>query len=131
MKYWRKEDLKGLTERPTFDTHLLINHRSLIFFFFVLPPNNHKNRDLDVNWWQNYEDQKNRHSFQTRHELSSDVMSHWVTLQILYSFHLVEWNFEYMFCTTARFVWCMIILVGKSYNICNKNNTCTGRLILI
>ena len=39
-----------------------------------------------------------------RHELLSDVTSHRVTLQI-YSFHLVEWNFEHdMFRTTARFV---------------------------
>ena len=65
-----------------------------------------------------------------RHELSSDATSHWVTLQILYSFHLVEWNFEYdMFRTTARLVWCMIILVDKFFNICNVSNTCTGILI--
>ena len=39
-----------------------------------------------------------------RHELSSDVTSHRVTLQILYSFHLDEWNFEYdMFRLTALF----------------------------
>ena len=39
-----------------------------------------------------------------RHELSGDVTSHRVTLQILHSFHLVEWNFEYeMFRKTARF----------------------------
>ena len=44
-------------------------------------------------------------AFKLRHELSSDVTSHRVTLQILYSFHLVEWNFEYdMFRTTAHFV---------------------------
>ena len=39
-----------------------------------------------------------------RHELSSDVTSYRVALQILHSVHLVEWNFEYeMFRTTARF----------------------------
>ena len=39
------------------------------------------------------------------HELSSDVTSHRVILQILYSFHLKEWNFEYdMFRATACFV---------------------------
>ena len=44
-------------------------------------------------------------AFKLRLELSSSVTSHQVTLQILYSFHLVEWNFEYgMFRTTARFV---------------------------
>ena len=32
-------------------------------FFPVFPPNNHKDSDLDVSWWQNYEDQQKRHSF--------------------------------------------------------------------
>ena len=54
----------GLTERPTFDIDILIGDRSLILFFSVLPRNNHENSDLDVSWWQNYGDQKNRHSFQ-------------------------------------------------------------------
>ena len=53
-----------MTERPTFDADLLIGDRSLILFFLVFPPNNQENSDLDVSWWQNYEDQKNRHSFQ-------------------------------------------------------------------
>ena len=111
-------------------THILIGHRSLIPFFSVLRLNNHENSDLDVSLWQNYKDQKNRHNFQLRHELSSDVTSHRVTLQMLPSFHLVDWNFEYdMFLTTARFVWCMIILVEKFYNICKVNNTYKGRLI--
>ena len=40
MNYWWKENLKGLTERPTFDTDLLTGYRSLILFFSVVPPNN-------------------------------------------------------------------------------------------
>ena len=64
-----------------------------------------------------------------RHKLSSDVTSHRVTLQILYLLNLVEWNFGYMFRTTARIIWCMVILVNKFYNICHVNSTCTGRLI--
>ena len=67
---------------------------------------------------------------QLRHEYSSGVTSHRVTLQILYSFHLVKRNFEYdKFRTTPRFVWCMIILVDKFYNICDINNTSTGKLM--
>ena len=39
------------------------------------------------------------------HELSSDVTSHRVALQILYLFRLGEWNFEHdMFRKTTRFV---------------------------
>ena len=53
-----------MAERPTFDTDLLIGDGSLIIFFSVLPTNNHENSDLDVSWGKNYEDQKNRHSFQ-------------------------------------------------------------------
>ena len=85
---------------------LVIDH---YYFFSVLLPNNHENS-----------------------ELSSDVTSHRVILQISYSFYLVKWNFEYAkFRTTARFVCCMIVLVDKCYNICNVNNSCTGRQIPI
>ena len=64
------------------------------------------------------------------HDLSGDVANHRVALEILCTFHLAEWNFEYdMFHTTARFVWYIIIFVGKFYNVCNVNNTCPGRLI--
>ena len=39
------------------------------------------------------------------HELSSCITSHRVTVQILYSFDLAEWNFEYhMFRKSARLV---------------------------
>ena len=43
-------------------------------------------------------------SSKLRPELWSDVTSYRVKLQILYSFHFVEWNFEYMFRTAARLV---------------------------
>ena len=109
---------------------LVLTHGLFDTFFSVFPPNYLENRDLGVSWWQNYEDQKNRHSFQVtsrviewRHESSGD------TSNIIF-IYLIERNFEYdMFRTTTRFLWCMIILVDKFYNICNVNNTCTGRLI--
>ena len=48
-----------------------------------------------------------------RYELSSDVTNHWVSLQILYSFHLDT--------PFAR--------LHALFDSCNVNDTCTGRLI--
>ena len=112
-----------MNERPTFDTDLLIGDRSLILFF----PFCHQIIIKIVIWMlaggRITKTRKTDMASKLRHNSS-------VTLQILYSFHLVQWNFEYdMFRTTVRFFWCMIILVEKFYNICNVNNICTGRLI--
>ena len=105
---------------------LMIDHW---YFFSALPPNNHKNRDLDGSWWQNYKDQKSRHSFHVtsrviewRHEPSGH------TSNIIF---ISPWRVEFWiwYVSTDRFVWCMIILVDKFCNICDVNNTCTGRLI--
>ena len=59
---------------------LVLTHGLFDTFFSVFPPNYLENRDLGVSWWQNYEDQKNRHSFQVtsrviewRHKSSGDT----------------------------------------------------------
>ena len=61
-------------------THGLFDAVDYWHSFSVFPPNYLENRDLGVSWWQNYEDQKNRHSFQVtsrviewRHESSGDT----------------------------------------------------------
>ena len=94
-----------MTERPTFDTDLLIGDRSLILFF----PFCHQIITKIAIWMlaggRITKIRKTDIAFKLRHELSIDVTSHRVIPQILYSFHLAEWNFEYdMFRTTARFV---------------------------
>ena len=67
--------MKGLTERPTFETDLLIGDRSLILFS-VLPPNNHKNSRLDVADGRITKTRKTDIASKLRHELSSDVTRH-------------------------------------------------------
>ena len=80
-----------MTERPTFDTDLLIGDRSLILFF----PRWHQITTKIAIWMlaggRITKTRKTDIASKLRHELSSDVASHRVTLQILYS------N-EYMIC---------------------------------
>ena len=79
-----------MAERPTFDTDLLIGDRSLILFF----PRWHQITTKIAIWMlaggRITKTRKTDIASKLRHELSSDATSHWVTLQILYSFHLVE-----------------------------------------
>ena len=87
-----------MTERPTFDTDLLIGDRSLILFF----PYCHQIISKIAIWMlaggRITETRKTDIASKLPHELSSEVTRHRVTLQILYSIHLD------MFRTTARFV---------------------------
>ena len=92
-------------ERPNFDKDLLIGDRSLILFF----PFCHQIITKIAIWMlaggRITKTRKTDIASKLRHYLSSDITSsHRVALQILYSFHLVEWNIEYMFRTTARFL---------------------------
>ena len=83
-------------ERPTFDTDLLIGDRSLILFF----PSCYQIITKIAIWML----ASGRITKTRKTDIASKLRpSHQVTHQVLFSFYLAEWTFEYMF-RTARFV---------------------------
>ena len=87
-----------MTGRPTFDTDLSTGDRLVILFFLFCHQIITKIAIWTLTGGRTTKTRKTDIACKLR-------LSHRVTIQILYSFLLVEWNFEYdMFRTTARFV---------------------------